>query len=62
MFLAVYVMKSFYLISLDHNYNLIKMEAELPQDNRRDIKALICQINPIYKEKVKTIERVQISL
>lgn len=38
------------------------MESDPSIANSRTIKALLCQINPIYKDKTKTIQRVQISL
>lgn len=37
------------------------MESE-SKPTRRNIKALLCQISPFYKDKLKTIQRLQISL
>jgi protein N-terminal amidase len=36
------------------------MEAQ--QQSNRNIKALLCQISPFYKDKIKTINRIKISL
>jgi predicted amidohydrolase len=38
------------------------MEGEGTQPQRRNLKALLCQIKPIYKNKTATIQRITVSL
>lgn len=33
-----------------------------PQQQQRNLKALLCQISPFHKDKVKSIERVRVSM
>lgn len=40
----------------------MEQEQQTQVVNRRNIKALLCQIAPIYKNKIATIERIGVSL
>lgn len=38
------------------------MESNLQQNKQRNLKALLCQVSPFYKDKAKSIERVKVSM
>ena len=40
----------------------MKQEEESGVAPRRNLKALLCQVSPIYKNKIATIERIAVSL